>query len=469
MFNRIKARVNRPGAQVPEEEPRPLLAIDLLIVDGMDVGQRFTVDGDEAFIGRRVSGTVQTKAVLLRDPAVSLKQAFIRREGDSFMLTHVPEATNPTQVDGVPVEVAPILPGARIQVGRTRIEVCQRDGATLGNLTEFLALEKTFQKESDNAGSAGSEDPGQQATTVRGMVSEVGRLIFERGSQAGDRTEYPIWSTRTSLGRSIASDVHISDGGVSREHAEIEHQDGQLRLIHKSRVNQTLHNGRVVDTPVLLKHGDTIQLADRAVLRVECDLPEAGAGQGARGRLQSNMEDRVALDQQIEQRFSVEGSFLDLDVVNSSGMKTASQRADHIVVSFERFRNYAREVTEEFHGVVLNSNGDELMCFFQSTPNALTAGSHLLSRLGPFNREQNLLPLPFQFRIGIHTGRSLVDFEAGVAYSAILDVAGHLQKLAEPNGLLFSEQTRAALPEDLPLEFVGTTEKEGIDFYRFSD
>ena len=74
-----------------------------------------------------------------------------------------------------------------------------------------------------------------------------------------------------------------------------------------------------------------------------------------------------------EEKYAVNGSFLDVDVVGSYGMKHASNRPEHIIVSFERWRSWVSDIVEEFTGMVLNSNGDELMCFFDSTPQAVRA------------------------------------------------------------------------------------------------
>jgi hypothetical protein len=55
-----------------------------------------------------------------------------------------------------------------------------------------------------------------------------------------------------------------------------------------------------------------------------------------------------------------------------------------------------------------------------------------------------------------------------VAYSAVLDVAGHLQKDAAVNGLLISEQTLQALPEGLRFEPAGRLQREDIATYRLT-
>ncbi len=59
-----------------------------------------------------------------------------------------------------------------------------------------------------------------------------------------------------------------------------------------------------------------------------------------------------------------------------------------------------------------------------------------------------------------------MDRDRGVAYSDVLDVAGHLQKEADTNGLLISEHTLKKLPEGLPFEPAAPLPKEGIPTYR---
>ena len=87
--------------------------------------------------------------------------------------------------------------------------------------------------------------------------------------------------------------------------------------------------------------------------------------------LRQHMEEKIERDRLIEEEFSVQGSFVDIDVVGSYKMKREADRPAHIIVSFERFRSFVERVIEEFGGQVLNSNGDELMCFFDSTHDAV--------------------------------------------------------------------------------------------------
>jgi class 3 adenylate cyclase len=270
------------------------------------------------------------------------------------------------------------------------------------------------------------------------------------------------------IGRGEGVEVPLAESGVSRLHAEIAVQDGRIVLIQKSRTNETRVNGFPVLDRVELENGDEIRLADRVVLGVRLNRPGRSGSKAVTGSNQGltrQMENKIELDRSIED-FNLMGTFLDIDVVGSRGMKGAGARAEHIIVSFERFRAYVAGICQEWDGQVLNSNGDELMCFFESASSAVLAGSTILERLADFNRDLNLLSQDFRFRLGAHTGISLVDLAAGIAYSEVLDTAGHIQKQAEPDSLFISQTTLASLPRAVPVTPAGELIGEGGLLYR---
>ena len=306
-----------------------------------------------------------------------------------------------------------------------------------------------------------------EPTDVRPIEVELGELFIVRG--AGDLVgmRFPIGMGTTTIGRGDTADVQISELGVSRLHAEIEIAGRHLALIHKSDTNQTFVNGIPVIGRIEIRDGDEIQLADRVVLGLHLAgkaIASEGAALSASG-LSRRMKHKIDLDREIEE-FNVMGSFLDVDVVASRNMKGGDERAEHIIVSFERFRSYVGGICEEWQGQVLNSNGDELMCFFESAASVLIAGSTILERLAAFNRDQNLLSKDFRFRLGAHTGVSLVDLNAGIAYSEVLDIAGHIQKQAEPDSLLISQRTLEGVRKGLPVTSVGELSGGGGPLYR---
>ena len=417
--------------------------IELLVIAGADAGDRFTLEGDEILIGRGEPESGQVGAIRLTDRSISRRQAWIRRDAHGTVLEHIAGAANPTRVNGVETSFARLVVGDRIELGRVVIEVQARPGLNLTGIAETSGYAST-------AASASSAAKGAtEATELRPMQVQVAELLVLRGPEALAGVRFPVHLGVTRIGRGEDAQVRIPELGVSRIHAEIFVEGRSLVLIPRSATNLTLLNGISVLDRTVLAEGDEIQLADRVVLVLR--LAAAGrvsareAAGGASSALIHGMARKLELEREIES-FKVMGSFLDVDVVASRAMKGAGERPEHIIVSFERFRSYISEICVELGGQVLNSNGDELMCFFESAGQAVLAGSAILERLADFNREKNLLGRPFRFRLGIHTGLSLVDLAAGIAYSEVLDLAGHIQKCAEPDTLVISEATLEALP-----------------------
>jgi class 3 adenylate cyclase len=319
--------------------------------------------------------------------------------------------------------------------------------------------------------------------TITGMVGIefIGQLVVEQGADLLGRS-FPIEARTMLLGRGDECDIQILDAEVSRAQAELVYELGKSAIVQRSGTKSTKVNGTTISDQQRLRNGDIITLADRVQLRIELHEGETAIREPAPRRAVSGrsagatdseseaeslkrvMEQKLRLDQTIEDQYSVNGSFLDVDVVDSYGMKVGSASPEQTIVSFERFREFVGDLVITCGGQVLNSNGDELMCFFDSPLDATKAASALLAELTTFNSEKNLLSAPFRVRIGIHTGQSLVDLERGVAYSEILDVAGHLQKKAETNHVVVSQETLDALPEGSPFKYSGEIDS-GVSYH----
>jgi pSer/pThr/pTyr-binding forkhead associated (FHA) protein len=493
--------------------------LELKIVEGADAGQQFTVDGPRVTIGRGKPRPGQTGAIFLHDTTVSSEQASIHTDDRGSLLEHNPRATNPTLVNDRKVRRHRLRPDDQIRIGRVVIDVHERSGIALSGLfssseveTEPLVAPTALSPpipapqaaareiRSASAGRSGRTEPDPNATTldprsfqprepdisagatqVRATAtpSSRGRLTLVRGISELTNATFPLLGNSSIIGRSKTCDISIPEPGISRQHCRVEWEAGAPYIVHLSQTNSTIVNGAAIDGRRKLLDGDEVQLADQVTLRVDLgstdavDVPateQPTLPPESRDRsLRAYMEEKIERDRMIEEEFSVEGSFLDVDVVGSYQMKAQTSRPpEHIIVSFERFRGFVGGVIEEFGGQVLNSNGDELMCFFEDTLQSVRSASAILSRLDDFNARMNVLESPFRFRIGVHTGTSLVDRARGVAYSPVLDVAGHLQKDAEINGLLISEATLLALPDGLPFESAGQLEDGGIPVYRLS-
>ncbi len=303
---------------------------------------------------------------------------------------------------------------------------------------------------------------GERGSTL--VRPALGYLTVVEGPPRLLSRRFALRDDEVSIGRTETCYVSIPDTRVSRLHARVVREGDGLVLVHCSQTNQTALNGTPLQGRAPLHDGDESQLADRVVLRLEAPgLRHDPAGK-TRG-LREVMEERVALEDHIAQAFVRDGSFLDVDVVESFRLKAAEERPERVVVSFERFRALIEGVVEVHGGQVLNSNGDEVMAFFASADAALAGGRAILAGLPEWNRRENRLANDFQVRIGIHTGRSPVDLERGVAYSPVLDGAGHLQKAAPVGGLLLSKATYDALGERRGLAPRGVLTKDGIEGY----
>jgi class 3 adenylate cyclase len=445
-------------------------SIDLLVVAGPDAGQRFTFDAREGVIGSQppqgVSGSIR-----LSDPSVAPEQARLWWEGRDLVLQHVEGAALPTRINGVARGHAVLAPGDRIEIGSVVLEVCAHEGTSLAGLLKPVAPSDATRPGRAQLAFPESEDDA--CTTVVRPIPLApqpvrGHLTVLQGGHALAERSFELRGEVTTIGRGKGSQIEVRDRGVSRQHAELVFQGGALVLIQKSPANFTFVNGERVHDSRRLHDGDKIQIADVAVLEVG-GLAQAGRSGSSFGGLSHAMEERLRLEQKIEAEFLRRGSMLDVDVAGSAEMKQPGTNPAHIILSFERFRDFVANTVKEFGGVVLNSNGDELMCFFEDTLNAVRAGSAVLERLADFNQRQNLLPRPFRFRIGVHTGDCLVDLVNGRAFSPLVDTAGHLQKQAEVNGMLISHDTFAVLPPGMPFEPAGDLERSGIATYRLAD
>ncbi|MDH3687283.1 MAG: adenylate/guanylate cyclase domain-containing protein [Myxococcales bacterium] len=311
-----------------------------------------------------------------------------------------------------------------------------------------------------------SDTAGTQAVVPReGSITALpvaGFLTVVEGPTALLGRRFALRDREISVGRAPDCYVAIPDPSVSRYHATLHQDEEGLSVAHRSQTNPTYLNGAPVEEPARVFDGDQIQLADRVVLRLEA--PSFRRDEPANPRsLAGAMEARVELDESIAAQYVRAGSFLDVDVYDSYGLKCAEERAERVVVSFARFRAFIERSVDESRGVVLNSNGDEVMAFFESADDAVLCARAILTTLPAFNEAENLLPRPFEVRTGIHSGTSAVDLERGLAFSPVLDGAGHLQKEAAVGGLLISDATYDALTTKRDL-FVsaGPLEKDGI-------
>jgi pSer/pThr/pTyr-binding forkhead associated (FHA) protein len=409
----------------------------LVVVEGADRGARLSILRPEVEIGRGDETSARDERVRLRDRSVSKRQARLSLENDGWALEHLATASNPTLLNGEAVVRRKVAPGDRIRMGRVMLEV--------RSLGEAVSAPREREERTEIIR---VDEVSAQTTVMRAPIGVWGHIVVLQGPGRLQGARFPLHGERVRLGRQPDCEIVLLDPGISRLHAEVARVEERVVLRNRSQTNPTLRNGAVVAAEIALAHDDEIWLADAVRLRVELPSVSGEATTLPTGALRRVMEARVDLEAQLERDFVRDGSFLDVDIADSYGLKSSESRPERVFVSFERFRGYVAARVEEHTGRILNSNGDEVMAFFTSADAAVRCARALLGALPVWNARENLLQRDFRVRIGIHTGRSAVDLASGVAYSPVLDVAGHLQKNAPIGGVLISEATYSALVED---------------------
>ena len=83
-------------------------------------------------------------------------------------------------------------------------------------------------------------------------------LVVRRGSNAGSR--FGLADGRTTLGRESTAVIFLNDIAVSRRHAVIVRENDSCVVTDQGTLNGTYVNGRLIDRPTPLTHGDELQI-----------------------------------------------------------------------------------------------------------------------------------------------------------------------------------------------------------------
>jgi class 3 adenylate cyclase/CheY-like chemotaxis protein len=139
---------------------------------------------------------------------------------------------------------------------------------------------------------------------------------------------------------------------------------------------------------------------------------------------------------------STTSTFVSIDVVGSTGLKTGENEQD-VIYTFLSYHKLVSDATYAAHGEVITITGDGIMCRFQRADDAMALAQTMLKAIPPFNKRQNRLARPFTIRVGVHTGEVYENqsANAGQWISQTLDITAKLQQSCEPNTARLSEVT----------------------------
>lgn len=137
-------------------------------------------------------------------------------------------------------------------------------------------------------------------------------------------------------------------------------------------------------------------------------------------------------------------TFWCMDLADSAKMR----RRAPLDPTFYQFDLFVAEILNASGArMVEHVEGDRTIAYFDSADAAVAAGIALLGQLPEFNqdRKRNFLSLPFRVRLGINTGRVLIDPSARLVEQKhpVFDLAGHLVALksSRPSPLLIGDET----------------------------
>jgi len=136
-----------------------------------------------------------------------------------------------------------------------------------------------------------------------------------------------------------------------------------------------------------------------------------------------------------------EVAFLAIDVVDSTGMKVGEESAT-VQHDFIQFRRMVEQIMKTNGAMKSAWTPDGAMICFPEIEAAVQTGKDIILRLPEFNRSMKLMQRDFAVRCGVNAGFVHFDPDAPLETISdrVIDIAGHMQKHADPNTVAVSRK-----------------------------
>jgi class 3 adenylate cyclase len=133
-------------------------------------------------------------------------------------------------------------------------------------------------------------------------------------------------------------------------------------------------------------------------------------------------------------------TFLSVDLVESTKMKSGAGDTE-VTVSFRAYEDMVKKVFRQYGAWKQAWTPDGVMVCFLQRELAVGAAQRILQNLDPLNATSNRLRKPFRARCGLHEGEVPIYEDTNLDRLAdrVIDIAGHMQKNANPNTLWLSD------------------------------
>jgi class 3 adenylate cyclase len=150
-----------------------------------------------------------------------------------------------------------------------------------------------------------------------------------------------------------------------------------------------------------------------------------------------------------------------IDAAKSSRMKAEADPLD-AEYSFRLYQEWIARICHQFSGKVHSTAGDGAVVAFATCEKAFAAAKRLQTDVVRFNREENILTLPFQLRIGLHHGAVSAQIDE-VEFTEVIDIAAHVEGRATVGGIAVTNDVIDVLD---PAQFIPMAEEvDGKQIY----
>ncbi len=213
----------------------------LTINSGEDAGKKILLKNLSVF----EAGRSQGNHIFLKDASVACSHFRVYRSGQQYSVYDL-GTKNGTKVNGETVDKFDLTSGDSIQVGELEMTFELVDENVEGRLASSAPDSSEQDAQSTNGGVLTKTRASQPALVVIDGQDQ-GKVFSLKGK------------SQFKIGRSVTSDLLLSDGKVSRDHCVIESARDQHIIIDLESANGTVVNGDRVKKTVL-KEGDFIRL-----------------------------------------------------------------------------------------------------------------------------------------------------------------------------------------------------------------
>jgi ABC-type multidrug transport system ATPase subunit/pSer/pThr/pTyr-binding forkhead associated (FHA) protein len=224
----------------------------LVQLQGSQIGEAYTIDRPEIVIGRDAGADLQ-----IDSPGISRKHARITQEGNLYTLEDL-NSTNGTFLNGeLLTQPARLRNGDQVGLGQTVLLEYREPQPTPATLMEGspIAIDSTMVEESEpqiGATLLSDELPPTPSRVPPQLVIAI----------AGETQQtYTLDQAKITIGRAEDSQISINSRIVSRQHAVLEREPGGYKLsVLPEAGNPVLLEGRPLEAPHLLQHGDILRV-----------------------------------------------------------------------------------------------------------------------------------------------------------------------------------------------------------------